>query len=41
MENFDSEPKKRKKTGGFQSMNLIPPVFKAIMGKGFNVPTPV
>ncbi len=33
--------KKKKKSGGFQSMNLIPPVFKAIMGKGYNVPTPV
>ncbi len=41
MEDLAAENKKKKKTGGFQSMNLIPPVFKAIMGKGFNVPTPV
>jgi len=32
---------KKKKSGGFQSMNLIYPIYKAILGKGFNVPTPI
>ncbi len=32
---------KKKKSGGFQSMNLIYPVYKAILNKGFNVPTPI
>jgi len=32
---------KKKKSGGFQSMNLIPQVYKAILAKGFNVPTPI
>ena len=36
-----NKPKKMKKSGGFQSMNLIYPVYKAIMAKGFNVPTPI
>ena len=36
-----SQLKTKKKGGGFQSMNLIPTLFKAIMGKGFNVPTPI
>lgn len=35
------QPKKKKKSGGFQSLNLIPPLFKAVMGKGYNVPTPI
>lgn len=32
---------KKKKGGGFQSMGLSPPVFKAVMAKGFNIPTPI
>ena len=32
---------KKKKSGGFQSMNLTYPVYKAILSKGFNVPTPI
>jgi len=32
---------KKKKSGGFQSMNLAYPIYKAILSKGFNVPTPI
>jgi len=32
---------KKKKSGGFQSMGLTPPVFRAIMAKGYNLPTPI
>lgn len=32
---------KKKKSGGFQSMNLIYPVYRAVQAKGFNVPTPI
>lgn len=35
------EPTKKKKSGGFQSMNLIYPVYKAVIAKGYNVPTPI
>ena len=27
--------------GGFQSYNLIPPLFKAIQQKGYSLPTPI
>ncbi|KAL1919732.1 uncharacterized protein VTP21DRAFT_1663 [Calcarisporiella thermophila] len=33
--------RKKKKSGGFQSMGLSHPVFKAIIHKGFKVPTPI
>ena len=33
--------KGKKKSGGFQSMNLKPSVFRAIKTKGFNLPTPI
>ncbi|KAJ1729170.1 ATP-dependent RNA helicase dbp10 [Coemansia sp. Benny D160-2] len=33
--------RKKKKSGGFQSMGLHPLLFKAIMKKGFKVPTPI
>ncbi|KAJ2383150.1 ATP-dependent RNA helicase dbp10, partial [Coemansia sp. RSA 2603] len=33
--------RKKKKSGGFQSMGLHPPLFRAIMNKGFKVPTPI
>ena len=33
--------KSKKKSGGFQSLNLIPPLYKAVMMKGYNVPTPI
>ena len=39
--NTDAIKPKKKKSGGFQSLNLNPAIFKAIMGKGFNVPTPI
>jgi ATP-dependent RNA helicase DDX54/DBP10 len=35
------DTKKKKKSGGFQSMNLISSVYRAIAAKGFNVPTPI
>ncbi|EGR32929.1 hypothetical protein IMG5_066580 [Ichthyophthirius multifiliis] len=36
-----TETIKRKKGGGFESMNLVYPVYKAIKARGFNVPTPI
>ncbi|KAI9272846.1 P-loop containing nucleoside triphosphate hydrolase protein [Phascolomyces articulosus] len=33
--------RKNKKSGGFQSMGLNQPIFKAILHKGFKVPTPI
>ncbi|KAJ1823354.1 ATP-dependent RNA helicase dbp10, partial [Coemansia sp. RSA 2599] len=33
--------RKKKKSGGFQSMGLHPALFRAIMNKGFKVPTPI
>jgi ATP-dependent RNA helicase DDX54/DBP10 len=33
--------KKRKKQGGFQAMDLSKPVFKALMRKGYRLPTPI
>ncbi|XP_028914172.1 ATP-dependent RNA helicase DDX54 [Ornithorhynchus anatinus] len=33
--------KKKKKSGGFQSMGLSYPVFKGVMKKGYKVPTPI
>ncbi|KAN0022200.1 hypothetical protein ACTFIU_004371 [Dictyostelium citrinum] len=37
----ESSSKKKKKTGGFQSMDLNKNLLKAILKKGFNVPTPI
>jgi ATP-dependent RNA helicase DDX54/DBP10 len=34
-------PVKKSKSGGFESMNLFPPVFRAVRGKGYRVPTPI
>ena len=34
-------PKKKKKSGGFESLNLIPNLYRAIKNKGYNVPTPI
>ena len=31
----------KKKSGGFQSMNLKPSIFRAIKAKGYNLPTPI
>ncbi|KAJ2730605.1 ATP-dependent RNA helicase dbp10 [Coemansia sp. BCRC 34962] len=36
-----AQNRKSKKSGGFQSMGLHPPLFRAIMNKGFKVPTPI
>ncbi|ORY95293.1 P-loop containing nucleoside triphosphate hydrolase protein [Syncephalastrum racemosum] len=33
--------RKNKKSGGFQSMGLTHPIFKAVLHKGFKVPTPI
>jgi len=32
---------KKKKSGGFESMNLIPSVYRAVKAKGYQVPTPI
>lgn len=32
---------KVKKSGGFESMGLIPELYRAIKAKGYNVPTPI
>ncbi|KAM9973425.1 hypothetical protein ACTFIW_010514 [Dictyostelium discoideum] len=37
----ETTSKKKKKTGGFQSMDLTKNLLKAILKKGFNVPTPI
>ncbi|KAM5238609.1 ATP-dependent RNA helicase DDX54 isoform 2-T2 [Ctenodactylus gundi] len=36
-----AQNKKKKKSGGFQSLGLSYPVFKGIMKKGYKVPTPI
>ncbi|XP_063172032.1 ATP-dependent RNA helicase DDX54 [Candoia aspera] len=36
-----AQNKKKKKSGGFQSMGLSYPVFKGIMKKGYKIPTPI
>lgn len=40
-EMISARNKKRKKSGGFQSMGLSFPVFKGIMKKGYRLPTPI
>ncbi|KAJ2368369.1 ATP-dependent RNA helicase dbp10 [Coemansia sp. RSA 2610] len=36
-----AQNRKKKKSGGFQSMGLHPPLFRAVLNKGFKVPTPI
>ncbi|KAJ2471037.1 ATP-dependent RNA helicase dbp10 [Coemansia sp. RSA 2322] len=36
-----AQNRKNKKSGGFQSLGLHPPLFRAVMNKGFKVPTPI
>ncbi|XP_056875212.1 ATP-dependent RNA helicase DDX54 [Takifugu flavidus] len=36
-----AQNKKKKKSGGFQSMGLSYPVYKGVMRKGYKVPTPI
>ncbi|XP_044304899.1 ATP-dependent RNA helicase DDX54 [Varanus komodoensis] len=36
-----AQNKKKKKSGGFQSMGLSYPIFKGIMKKGYKIPTPI
>ncbi|XP_057738737.1 putative DEAD-box ATP-dependent RNA helicase 29 [Arachis stenosperma] len=38
---IEKQKKKSKSTGGFESLNLNPNVFKAIKRKGYKVPTPI
>eukprot|EP01052_Picozoa_sp_SAG31_P083932 SAG31_NODE_44165_length_264_cov_0.618182_1_plen_62_part_10 len=33
--------KKTKGSGGFESMGLSPPIYKAIIRKGYRMPTPI
>lgn len=40
-EDISLPKQKKKKSGGFESMNLKAPIFKAIKAKGFNLPTPI
>ncbi|KAJ2766359.1 ATP-dependent RNA helicase dbp10, partial [Coemansia nantahalensis] len=37
----EAHNRKKKKSGGFQSMGLHPPLFRAVLSKGFKVPTPI
>ncbi|KAJ2808140.1 ATP-dependent RNA helicase dbp10 [Coemansia guatemalensis] len=36
-----AQNRKKKKSGGFQSMGLHPQLFRAVINKGFKVPTPI
>ncbi|KAJ1915193.1 ATP-dependent RNA helicase dbp10 [Mycoemilia scoparia] len=38
---IQAQNRKSKKSGGFQSMGLMPNLFKAVLHKGFKVPTPI
>ncbi|RHZ88457.1 hypothetical protein Glove_22g98 [Diversispora epigaea] len=38
---IQAKNRKKKKSGGFQSMGLSYPVYKAILHKGYKVPTPI
>ncbi|CAG8573058.1 787_t:CDS:10 [Funneliformis caledonium] len=38
---LQAKNRKKKKSGGFQSMGLSLPIYKAILYKGFKVPTPI
>ncbi|KAJ1939794.1 ATP-dependent RNA helicase dbp10, partial [Linderina macrospora] len=40
-QSMQAQNRKKKKSGGFQSMGLDPALFRAIMKKGFKVPTPI
>ena len=35
------EKKKKKVSGGFQSLGLSPPMFRAVMAMGYKIPTPI
>ncbi|KAJ1973852.1 ATP-dependent RNA helicase dbp10, partial [Dimargaris verticillata] len=37
----DSGTGRKKKSGGFQSMGLLPNVLRAVIHRGYNVPTPI
>ena len=39
--NFAKKTGSTGKGGGFQSYNLCPPLYKAVMQKGYNLPTPI
>ena len=36
-----AEAKKKKSSGGFESMDILPDVFRAVKRKGYRVPTPI
>ena len=36
-----AEAKKKKQSGGFESMEMLPEVFRAVKRKGYRVPTPI
>ena len=36
-----AESKKKKNSGGFESMEMLPEVFRAVKRKGYRVPTPI
>ena len=36
-----TQENKIKKSGGFETFGLIPPVYHAVKKKGYNVPTPI
>lgn len=41
MDAFEAIKKKKKKSGGFQSMGLSYPILKGVLDKGYRVPTPI
>lgn len=41
MDAFEATKKKKKKSGGFQSMGLSYPILKGVLDKGYRVPTPI
>lgn len=41
MDAFEAVKKKKKKSGGFQSMGLSYPILKGVLDKGYRVPTPI
>lgn len=38
---FQEKQKKKAKSGGFESLGLSPPIFRAVKRKGYRVPTPI
>ena len=38
---ISAQSKKKKKSGGFQSMGLHQEIFKGVLKKGYRIPTPI